>query len=182
MSGTFKSSTIEKEKKKTMWSLIKSWKRLQEGAFNGLIRYNDLMYGILHLVELQKFTKEVEKSDNCIVERGVTDTLFFYKRTNELPEDTIAEILQEENSILSGFDVKKILLVQEDYKFVNEVILKNIYRKNSFSGGIEEYKKLQEDYVEFTCKTNHIDDIVRIKNAREYVENTLGETFNPENL
>ena len=82
LSGALKGSTIESIKKKqpdlkVMESSIKAWKYYQFGIYNGLTEYNDLTYGILHLVRLREFIEHSQPKDDVLIERGVTDSLFY---------------------------------------------------------------------------------------------------------
>ena len=179
LSGSFKSSTIVKENKRILKSSNKIWKYYQNGAFKGLTEYNDLNYGILQLVRLNEMAM---KYDDFAVERGVTDNIFYYlAKGNTLNQDTIENICNEELKILKNFTVEKILLIQEDYDFIRDVVLKDKYRSDAFNGDLEYYKAQQIDYINFTCKHNNIDKTIRIKSAQDYIENVLGDKFiNPE--
>ena len=188
MSGAFKGSTIEALKKKdsgvmVMNSSIKNWKYYENGVFNGKIEYNDLTYGILHLVRLREFIdSNYQKGVDLIIERGITDPLFYYSQSNVAPGLMIEEAVRQEQSLLlpDFFQIERILLVQNDKDFIKNYILQDPYRKQTFKNDPEYYLGLQEDYINFTTRYNGIDQIVRVDDAKDYIENQLGETFKQE--
>lgn len=193
LSGALKGSTIESIKKKqpdlkVMESSIKAWKYYQFGIYNGLTEYNDLTYGILHLVRLREFIEHSQPKDDVLIERGVTDSLFYYYYNDEFSSgkekvensEFIEKVVQAERSVLlpDFSKIERILLVQNDKNFVRDVVLKDEYRKKTFKNDPNLYFQLQEKYVEFTSKYNPIDSIIRIDNAEEYITKTLGEHWN----
>lgn len=191
MSGALKGSTIGTAKKrapdlKVMESSIKPWKFYQFGLFAGLIEYNDLTYTILHLVRLREFMKENHNSSDLLVERGVTDSLFYHYYNDEFPggseEDPkfIEDVCQAERTLLMPdfSKIKKVLLIQEDQEFVKDSVLKEEFRKKTFKDSPDYYFEMQEKYVNFTTKYNSIDEVIRINNARDYIVNVLGEDWN----
>lgn len=193
LSGALKGSTIESIKKKqpdlkVMESSIKAWKYYQFGIYNGLTEYNDLTYGILHLVRLREFIEHSQAKDDVLIERGVTDSLFYYYYNDEFSSgkgkaensEFIEKVVQAEKSVLlpDFSKIERILLVQNDKDFVRDVVLKDEYRKKTFKNDPDLYFQLQEKYVEFTSKYNSIDSIIRIDNAEEYITKTLGEHWN----
>jgi len=190
LSGTLKGSTIRAVQENDpgiliMGSSIKSWKYYEQGIFNNLIEYNDLNYGILHLVRLQDFIELCHKSDKkLLIERGVTDSLFYhYYNTegNKEKEDEafIKQVAQAEKTILlpDFTKIEKILLIQKDKEFVKNVVLQDEYRKKTFKNSPDYYFDLQSKYVEFTKKYNNIDQIITIDNAKDYVTNILCENW-----
>lgn len=193
LSGAMKGSTIESIKKKyknvkVMESAIKPWKYYQNGIFEGLTEYNDLTYGILHLVRLREFMESIKDQttevDRAIVERGITDPLFYYYYNGERGKgedgSLIERAVEAEKTLLMPdfFEVKKILLIQGDKEFVKDCVLKDEYRKQTFKGDPELYFKMQEKYVEFTSTYNAPDEVIRIDDAKEYITGTLGEMWN----
>lgn len=193
LSGALKGSTIESIKKKqpdlkVMESSIKAWKYYQFGIYNGLTEYNDLTYGILHLVRLREFIEHSQPKDDVLIERGVTDSLFYYYYNDEFSSgkgkvensEFIEKVVQAERSVLlpDFSKIERILLVQNDKDFVRDIVLKDEYRKKTFKNDPNLYFQLQEKYVEFTSKYNPIDSIIRIDNAEEYITKTLGEHWN----
>ena len=197
LSGAMKGSTIESIKKKNkntevMESAIKPWKYYQFGIFDGLTEYNDLTYGILHLVRLREFIERVhnrlEEIDKVIVERGITDSMFYYYYNDEFlsgqgrseNRELIKKIVEAENIVFlpDFFKTNKVLLIQEDKDFVKNVVLRDEYRKRTFKNDPNLYFDLQNKYVDFTIKHNNIDEVIHIKNAKEYITGTLGEPWN----
>lgn len=190
LSGALKGSTIEVEKErnpriKVMESSIKPWKYYQFGLYNGRTEYNDLTYGILHLVRLREFMDNNCSSEKLIVERGVTDSLFYYYYNSEFPsgkevsEDPkfINDVVKAERSLLlpDFSKVERILLIQNDKNFIKDVVLKDEYRKKTFNNSPELYLSLQEKYISFTTKYNAIDKIVRIDDAEDYIKQVLNK-------
>lgn len=197
MSGALKGATIKSQITNkegpyfgcgVMESAIKPWKSYQFGIFNGLTEYNDLTYTILHLVRLRDFVHTHLEDDSVIVERGVTDSLFYYYYNKEFPsgrgreenKDFIMNVIGAENtSLLPDFSrIEKILLIQKDKDFVKNEVLSDPYRKKTFNNDPELYFDLQNTYVEFTQKYNKIDEVIEIKNAKEYITLDLGENWN----
>lgn len=192
LSGALKGSTIEAVKKKepglkVMESSIKTWKYYQFGLYAGLTEYNDLTYGILHLVRLREFMEQNHSEDKLLIERGITDSMFYHYYSDEFPKGLVSEnprfvadvVEAEKSLLLPDFSkIERVLLVQNDKDFVRDVVLQEKYRKKTFKGSPDLYFEMQEKYVEFTAKYNAIDKIIRIDNAREYITETLGETWN----
>ena len=89
MSGTFKTSTIQNKNKLNLypvvWSMIKLWKDLEVGEFKGDIIPNHLNFALLHLCNLGNILKleETKSSSTILVERGVTDSLFYYRQLSD---------------------------------------------------------------------------------------------------
>lgn len=183
LSGTFKGTTMKKKleednKLKVMWSKIKSWKNLENDLFSGLIEYNDLNYALLHLTMLEDKVDELDdKSSGLLVERGVTDMIFYKTREMLSINDRWVDSIVKYEESLCKEKPKKILLIQNDTKFIENVILNEPSRKEKFSG-VEDYIKNQKFYVDFTKRHNDITEIIEITNAEDYITNTLGLEFN----
>lgn len=195
LSGAMKGATIRSDLKKNkstdvMYSAIKPWKSYQFGIFNGLIEYNDLNYSILHLVRLRDFIERnlhPNQKDLLIIERGITDSLFyrFYNDEfrlgtgGEVEEKLVEDAVKQEELLLlpSFFKITKVLLIQNDEEFVRDVVLKEKYRKRTFKNDPEFYFDQQRKYVEFTKKYNQIDQEIVVNNAEDYIINTLGEQW-----
>lgn len=183
LSGTFKGTTINSllnSNTSVVWSMIKSWKRLETGIYNGMINYNDLNYAIQHLTLLEYVLKTTDKKD-ILVERGVTDMSFYrmlmYEKLGETIDDSwICRSVEEELKICGDQPIHKILLIQNDKDFINNVILSEPTRREKFDGGLEEYLRNQELYVEFTEKYNNISEVITINDAKSYIE-SLGIEF-----
>ena len=185
MSGTFKTSTIQNKNKLNLypvvWSMIKLWKDLEVGEFKGDIIPNHLNFALLHLCNLSNILKleETKSSSTILVERGVTDPLFYY---GQLSDERISEIEKREedlcNSYLPNCAIEKILLIQEDVEFIEKVILNEPHRRAIFPD-VDSYMKKQEEYINFTRKYNNITKTIKIENAKEYL-GSLGITFKKE--
>ena len=192
ISGTFKTTTIEAELEKpnekgwsveAMWSGIKYWKSLEEGIFSDLIPYSDLNYAILHLSRLKdKLYESKSKGPGYLyVERGVSDMLYYWinsqdKEKGEISKEWLMAVMKEEDMLTeqrSYHTPQKVLLVQKDIDFIKETIIGGP-RGKFFPGGLQDYLKQQERYIEFTKELNNITKEVVIKDAYQYVTQTLG--------
>ena len=69
-------------------------------------------------------------------------------------------------------------MIQRDKDFVKNEVLSDPYRKKTFNDDPELYFDLQNKYVEFTQKYNKINEVIEIKNAKEYITLDLGENWN----
>lgn len=193
MSGSLKHTTMfsesnyfkdKNESVDIMWSRIKTWKYYENILCQG---QDDLNYANLHLCRLNDYIYDKNKSDcnNLLVERGVTDMIYFWiKNTLLTPEEKWVEnVVREEYELLrqgsSDNNIsEKVLLIQEDIDFIRDVVLKEPTRSKEFPGGLEDYIKNQEKYVKFTKSNNVINNEIIIKDARKYIEQTLGLKFN----
>lgn len=184
MSGAFKATTIKKKLEedknlKVLWSMIKSWKNLENTLFNGLIEYNDLNYALLHLTMLEDKMDELDdKSSGLLVERGVTDMIFYKTRDLKVVNDMWVDFITNYEESLCNEKPKKILLIQNDAKFIENVILNEPSRREKFPNGLSDYLRDQDRYIDFTKKHNDITEIIEITNAEDYITNTLGLEFN----
>ena len=183
MSGAFKATTIKKKLEedknlKVLWSMIKSWKNLENTLFNGLIEYNDLNYALLHLCLLEEKIDELDdKSSGLLVERGVTDMIFYKIRDLKVVNDMWVDFITNYEESLCKEKPKKILLIQNDTKFIENVILNEPSRREKFPD-LDTYLKCQDQYVKFCEKYNEITETIEITNAEDYITNTLGLEFN----
>lgn len=187
LSGCLKGTTIQATEKDSlvMPSSIKNWKHYQDGLFNGMMQYDDLVYSILHFVRFEEFIKGGYGKD-LVVERGITDSLFYrvyndeYVRHKENP-DLILESVQTETSLIPfGYEIEKVLLIQRDIDFVANTVLKDPYRNKTFKGDPELYMDLQNKYIEWTMAYNQINRAIEINDAKTYIEEVLGiKYFNP---
>ena len=178
MSGTFKTTTINKKHKNEVIiiSAIKDWKHFRTKLFPWLVGETNLNYSLLHLVRLKD---SMEKSQDYIIERGITDSLYYeyQKQPTLITPSIISSAVKQESDIISNVgNVHKILLTMHDEKFIAEKVLSEITRAECFQG-VEDYMKKQEDYVKFTKAYNDITEIIEIKDAREYLE-SLGIEYN----
>lgn len=186
LSGTFKTVTINSEKKlqpisPVVWSMIKHWKDLESGLFLDDVEKNHLNFALLHLCILGNELKSQEGKDGVTIfsERGVSDPLFYYEKLDNKKIVSIVEYEKELcNTYLPNCEIEKILLIQEDKKFIEDIVLKEPHRKSIFPD-VESYIKRQNEYVDFTRKYNNITKVIKIDNAKEYLE-SLGLTFKKE--
>ena len=186
LSGTFKGTTIksilnDNQNIAVVWSMIKTWKRLETGIYSGLIERNDLNYALLHLCNLEHILKTTDK-ENILVERGVSDMSYYrmcaYNSMDlNVSDKWICEAIGEELRICQGQAVHKILLVQNDREFIENVVLSEKTRREVFPNGLTDYLKNQEAYITFTEQYNKIDEVITINNARSYLE-SLGIEYN----
>lgn len=183
MSGAFKETTIKSKLRNelgsdVMWSGIKQWKYWEE-----LIKRKNgphhLNLALLHLSRLKDKEYNITKDNTTLfVERGVSDMLFYW--LHNLPamsenETIIKNLIEEEISvskIAAGGEEKpwKVLLIQRDYDFVQNIVLKEFTRSECFPGGIKDYINAQDRYISFTKKYNDINEIIEIDNAKEYLK------------
>ena len=187
MSGALKSSTIDSLDEEWNYSMpimrssIKVWKKYQTeiSVFREQTIPNDLNFGILHLIKLGEFLEDNVYYEKAIIERGITDHLFYHiSKGNDILEEQIKEVVNEELKLfdMDCIEVEKILLVQEDRDFVRDVVLSNKYRSSCFSD-VDDYMRQQDLYVKFTQEHNDIFEVIKIKNAKDYIENNLGIEF-----
>ena len=189
MSGAFKGVTLTAEDIASegsilkVRSMIKPWKDIMERIFDNTKDEDHRDYTLLHLSILSHVVEDAKMwwpgREDCIekdinVERGVTDSLYYWTRGKiygREVEDQIARAVEEELRIASAVgNVKKILLVNKDSEFIKNVILKEPHRAQVFPGGLEDYLEQQEKYIAFTSRWNKIDEVRVIENARDYIE------------
>lgn len=189
MSGSFKATTIMAEENKLVekipivWSMIKPWKYYESNIFGGLTAPDHLNYAMLHLCNFISTIKN-SKGKDILVERGVSDPIFYWVRDNRSAERNniwIINAVQEELALCNGFGgVEKTLLIMKDKNFIENVILKEPSRAKVFPLGSISYLADQEKYVDFTLKYNNVDNIIEITDAKDYIEK-LGLVYN-ENI
>lgn len=189
MSGCFKGTTIKAtleskldyNSKVALWSDIKSWKHYEKIIG---IKQSDLNYAALHLCKLKSFIYDIPFSKNIriiLVERGVSDIMFYWSNKHGENEEDIRKVVNEEEILeeqYSYYNSEKILLVQKDTNFIRNVILKEPTRAECFPGGVEEYLEKQNKYIDFTNKYNKITNTIIIEDAEKYIKD-LGLTFDP---
>jgi hypothetical protein len=187
MSGSFKGATLsalhDDVNVYEIRSMIKPWKDIMGRIFGTSKPEDHRDFTLLHLCTLKNKLEEVsefdEESYNLIentflVERGVTDSLYYWTRGKVYGQETIQIIekaVQEELDIVSGYgEIEKILLVNKDKDFIRDVVLREPHRSQVFPGGVEDYLHQQEDYIAFTSRYNDITEVKVIENARDYIE------------
>lgn len=185
ISGTFKGTTITSRLNKeknclAIWSDIKVWKSY-EREFN--LPVSNLNYAALHLIKLKNYIYDTPHPgiDTLLVERGVSDMIFYDKLTNGIDDKLMNKLLHEEDVIVeqySYYSPINILLIQKDIDFIRDVILKEKSRSSCFPGGVEEYLRKQDEYIKFTKEHNDIKQEINIKDAEKYIVD-LGLTFDP---
>lgn len=192
ISGTMKTTTLNANASTTylppfvMKSSIKLWKDLESGTFSGKTEINDLNYAMLHLCRLSDSFNYCYKEgiDNLLVERGITDMLYYKSKKTELEDEFIWKVVEEENKILtlpkdSGIDLEvyKNLLIMEDEDFIKNKILSSEFRsKYAQFKDLDDYLSKQQEYVDFTKKFNNINVVCHINSAKEYIKD-LGLKF-----
>jgi len=154
--------------------MIKPWKDIMGRIFTNTKEEDHRDYTLLHLSLLSHVISDVKAGEEVNVERGVTDSLYYWTRGKIYGRDVeeeIARAVEEELKIASGVgEIKKILLVNKDSEFIKNVILKEPHRAQVFPGGLEDYLEQQEKYIAFTSRWNKIDEVRVIENARDYIE------------
>lgn len=190
LSGTFKSTTIKslfKPGDDILWSGIKQWKSWESNILCNKNNPCDLNFALLHLSRLKDREYSIIK-DNTVfyIERGISDMVFYWLLNNSTEpfEDLLVNLINEEINIskfVGGDDIepKKILLIQRDIDFIDNVVLREKTRAERFPRGVEDYLKAQDLYVDFTKKFNKIDEIIEITNAKNYLKK-LGIDYNAE--
>lgn len=180
LSGTFKTTTILSESQHCnnpdiVWSMIKLWKDLESDEdIKGKIEKNHLNFALLHLCILGNSLKSSNKDEVMVFsERGVSDPLFYYGGGKQLP--WFNKLIQEETELCGDLEIEKILLIQKDEKFIEEVVLNEPHRRAIFSN-VNEYLKKQDEYIRFTMDYNLITKEIEIINAKEYIK-SLGIEF-----
>jgi hypothetical protein len=170
MSGSLKGTTIGAKEKcsQIMWSGIKNWKTNRDLLFPWLSKETNLNYALLHLTRLSDY-----KVGNLVVERGITDMLF-YEETKD-PEIIQRAVLQEQKILGDDVEIEKILLIMLDKEFIAQKVLQEKTRREWFDG-VDDYLRKQTEYLEFTKKFNDITKKVVIENARKYLSE-LGIEF-----
>lgn len=194
MAGTFKRTTIQSgvDKNKNsypMWSMIKPWKDYEKGIFYNRLPYSDLNYANLHLCRLIDHVYNIPSGSGIttlLVERGVSDMIFYWlEKGHGEDEEWIKSVVREENFICdqnSYYTPDRILLIMKDIDFIERVILREEKRRECFPGGVQDYLKRQDDYVEFTNKYNKISKVITIKDAKRYIEDDLGLIYDENKI
>lgn len=170
MSGALKGTTIKTKSGYVVWSDIKPWKNWRDKYFPDSPTTHS-NFTLLHLMSIKNIpTNLLERDTPIIIERGVTDSLFYYSRQKEPLDNTIQDLVDLEQSLLPPGNIKKTLLVMCDQEFIeSKVLTTEITRRQEFPT-LTDYITSQEKYVEFTTKWNRIDEIVYIKDAYDYIK------------
>ena len=129
MSGSFKGATLsalhDDVNVYEIRSMIKPWKDIMGRIFGTSKPEDHRDFTLLHLCTLKNKLEEVSEIDEesynlldntFLVERGVTDSLYYWTRGKIYGQETIQIIekaVQEELDIVSGYgEIEKILLVK----------------------------------------------------------------------
>lgn len=183
MSGGLKLSTIRTLYKEcfVVLSDTKPFFKLDELYFNWSSRPNDAHLAIHRLLTLD-LEGYLPNNRDIAIERGVTDNAFCIpnRKINGMlsySDIDINGLVKLESDIIfkraNCSKITKRLLVMKDHNFILSKVLNNIYRRAIYPD-VDSYIKKQDEYIEFTCKYNDIDNITEITNARDYIENVLG--------
>lgn len=170
MSGALKGTTIKTKPGYVVWSDVKPWKNWRDKYFSDSPT-TDSNFTLLHLMSIKNIPVDLLDRDTpIIIERGVTDSLFYYSRQNKPLDNTIQELVDLEKSLLPEGNIKKTLLVMCDPEFIESKVLSTeITRRQEFPT-LNDYITSQEKYVEFTTKWNKIDEVIYINNAYSYIK------------
>lgn len=183
MSGSLKQTTINSDRFSNnikIYSDIKSYYEYYENLFKKKVPINDLSFAVQRLLLLKNKTIiNICKYHNTCIERGITDYLQCYNERsenslNKLDENIISDIISEEsnclkNLVTSDKEIKKVLLVMKDEKFIEKNVLLETTRKKVYPD-LKTYLEKQEKYVKFTEKWNLIDKTIEIFDAFEYIK------------
>lgn len=183
-----------------LWSGIKQWKSWETSILGNKNNPSDLNFALLHLSRLSDREYSIIKDNTVFhIERGISDMVFYWllslpnESSNNLTEEGIKKSLLgysvdhmsnesmlknliEEEIKVSKFiggdevDPRKILLVQRDVDFIENVVLKERTRAERFPGGVEDYLKAQDLYIDFTKRFNKIDEVIEITSAVDYLD------------
>jgi hypothetical protein len=180
MSGTLKATTIGSpryEEALKIWSDIKPYWNYRKTLFPEELPGTDGDFIIQRLIKLNNYRElvmegELSGSKDICIERGVSDMIkcMIDNGTFKGEDKDIYKIIEEEGNIFPiWWTTRKILLVMLDKDFIENRVLNEINRLRYYPD-LETYLKRQEEYVEFTKRYNHIDEVIEIRNAYDYIE------------
>ena len=180
MSGTLKATTIGSpryEEALKIWSDIKPYWNYRKTLFPEELPGTDGDFIIQRLIKLNNYRElvmegELSGSKDICIERGVSDMIkcMIDNGTFKGEDKDIYKIIEEEGNIFPiWWTTRRILLVMLDEDFIENRVLNEINRLRYYPD-LETYLKRQEEYVEFTKRYNHIDEVVEIRNAYDYIE------------
>ena len=180
MSGTLKATTIGSpryEEALKIWSDIKPYWNYRKTLFPEELPGTDGDFIIQRLIKLNNYRElvmegELSGSKDICIERGVSDMIkcMIDNGTFKGEDKDIYKIIEEEESIFPiWWTTRRILLVMLDKDFIENRVLNEINRLRYYPD-LETYLKRQEEYVEFTKRYNHIDEVIEIRNAYDYIE------------
>lgn len=180
MSGTLKATTIGSpryEEALKIWSDIKLYWNYRKTLFPEELPGTDGDFIIQRLIKLSNYRELVMEGElgggkDICIERGVSDMIkcMIDNGTFKGEDKDIYKIIKEEENIFPiWWTTRRILLVMLDKDFIENRVLNEINRLRYYPD-LETYLKRQEEYVEFTKKYNHIDEVIEIRNAYDYIE------------
>ena len=180
MSGTLKATTIGSpryEEALKIWSDIKPYWNYRKTLFPEELPGTDGDFIIQRLIKLNNYRELVMEGElgggkDICIERGVSDMIkcMIDNGTFKGEDKDIYKIIEEEGNIFPiWWTTRRILLVMLDEDFIENRVLNEINRLRYYPD-LETYLKRQEEYVEFTKRYNHIDEVVEIRNAYDYIE------------
>lgn len=180
MSGTLKATTIGSpryEEALKIWSDIKPYWNYRKTLFPEELPGTDGDFIIQRLIKLNNYRElvmegELSGSKDICIERGVSDMVkcMIDNGTFKGEDKDIYKIIEEEKNIFPiWWTTRRILLVMLDEDFIENRVLNEINRLRYYPD-LETYLKRQEEYVEFTKRYNHIDEVIEIRNAYDYIE------------
>lgn len=180
MSGALKATTIGSpryEEALKIWSDIKPYWNYRKTLFPEELPGTDGDFIIQRLIKLNNYRElitegELSGGKDICIERGVSDMIkcMIDNGTFKGEDKDIYKIIEKEENIFPiWWTTRKILLVMLDEDFIENRVLNEINRLRYYPD-LETYLKRQEEYVEFTKRYNHIDEVIEIRNAYDYIE------------
>lgn len=186
MSGTLKATTIKSRYSSyfKVLSETKPYFNIDKRYFNWSARSNNAHICSCRLMILSNY---LPTNRDIVCERGVTDFIFGLPDSNISGMDSydlidINGLSELESNLLCNSNnspIRKVLLVMKDEDFIiNEVLSgKDSYYRKRLYPDLDTYIKKQDEYIDFTCKYNLINEVVPILNARDYIENELNLSY-----
>lgn len=189
MSGALKAATIRSKYSSyfKVLSETKSYFDIDKRYFNWSARSNNAHICSCRIMILSSYLP----TDRSIVcERGVTDFVFSLPDFKISGMDSydlidINGLSELEASLLynsNNSPIRKVMLVMRDEDFIASKVLngdESYYRKRLYPD-LSTYLKKQDEYIDFTCKYNLINEVIPIYNAREYIENELNLLYHEQ--
>lgn len=186
MSGTLKATTIKSRYSSyfKVLSETKPYFNIDKRYFNWSARSNNAHICSCRIMILSNY---LPTNRDIVCERGVTDFIFGLPDSNISGMDSydlidINGLSELESNLLCNSNnspIRKVLLVMKDEDFIiNEVLSgKDSYYRKRLYPDLDTYIKKQDEYIDFTCKYNLINEVVPILNARDYIENELNLSY-----
>lgn len=189
MSGALKAATI-KSKYSSYFKVLSETKPyfdIDKRYFNWSARSNNAHICSCRLMILFSYLPTYR---SIVCERGVTDFVFSLPDFKISGMDSydlidINGLSELESNLLCNSNnspIRRIMLVMKDEDFITNRVLNgdgSYYRKRLYPD-LDTYLKKQNEYIDFTCKYNLINEVVPILNARDYIENELNLSYYEE--